>query len=43
LLIRRPLMQVGDEYMVGFDPDAVNRWIGLAEKVESDVESCPKM
>ena len=29
LLIRRPLMQVGDERMVGFDTAAVDAWIGL--------------
>jgi nitrogenase-associated protein len=31
LLIRRPLMQVGDERRVGFDPAAVDTWIGLSE------------
>jgi nitrogenase-associated protein len=30
LLIRRPLMQVGHERMVGFDSTAVDQWIGLA-------------
>jgi len=29
LLIRRPLMQVGAERRVGFDPAAVDLWIGL--------------
>ncbi|WP_345534645.1 ArsC/Spx/MgsR family protein [Viridibacterium curvum] len=29
LLIRRPLMQVRDERRVGFDPAAVDAWIGL--------------
>lgn len=43
LLIRRPLMQVGDELMAGFDQQTVNSWIGLTD-IESnrDVESCPK-
>ncbi|MDP3287550.1 MAG: ArsC/Spx/MgsR family protein [Methyloversatilis sp.] len=30
LLIRRPLLQVGDERRVGFDPAVVDAWIGLA-------------
>ena len=43
LLIRRPLMQVGDVVMAGFDQQAVDNWIGL-QKIEatSDLESCPK-
>jgi nitrogenase-associated protein len=43
LLIRRPLMQVGDSLMAGFDQQAVDRWIGL-QKIEtaSDLESCPR-
>jgi len=31
LLIRRPLMQVGDSLMAGFDQEAVDNWIGLKE------------
>jgi nitrogenase-associated protein len=51
LLIRRPLMQVDNEYMVGFDSDAVHQWIGLpidaeekpeGKKVQPDLESCPR-
>ena len=43
LLIRRPLMQVGDRLMAGFDQQAVDNWIGL-QKIEttSDLESCPR-
>ena len=43
LLIRRPLMQVGDSLMAGFDQQAVDNWIGL-RKIEaiSDLESCPR-
>ena len=43
LLIRRPLMQVGDEVMAGFDQQAVDNWIGL-QKIETtaDLESCPR-
>lgn len=29
LLIRRPLMQVGEQLMVGFDTAAVDAWVGL--------------
>ncbi len=43
LLIRRPLMQVGDCVMVGFDQQVVDDWIGLTEiKTALDLESCPK-
>ncbi len=43
LLIRRPLMKVGRERRVGFDSDAMARWIGLAaQPVGTDLETCPK-
>ncbi len=43
LLIRRPLMQVGDCLMAGFDQQAVDKWIGLTEiEANSDIESCPR-
>jgi nitrogenase-associated protein len=47
ILIRRPLMHVGTEYMVGFDFDAVDKWIGLAcndaDAVKNEnLESCPQ-
>ena len=43
LLIRRPLMQVGDDVMAGFDQQAVDNWIGL-QKIETtaDLESCSR-
>jgi nitrogenase-associated protein len=31
LLIRRPLMEADGELRVGFDADAINAWIGLAD------------
>ncbi|MEW6163852.1 MAG: ArsC/Spx/MgsR family protein [Pseudomonadota bacterium] len=41
LLIRRPLMQVGEERMAGFDVTAVHAWIGLgAEPPTDDMEAC---
>ena len=43
LLIRRPLMQVGDSLMAGFDQQAVDNWIGLTEiETNQDLESCPR-
>ena len=48
LLIRRPLMEVDGQRRVGFDQDAVDRWIGLASKApgrahkREDLETCPR-
>jgi nitrogenase-associated protein len=51
LLIRRPLMEADGQRHVGFDSDAVDRWIGLGGKVGSklsskiqheDLEICPR-
>lgn len=43
LLIRRPLMQVKTETMVGFDYARVNDWIGLNNDVTNlDLEQCQK-
>jgi len=43
LLIRRPLMQVGTEYRIGFDSAAVAAWIGLdTSPPETDLETCPR-
>jgi nitrogenase-associated protein len=41
LLIRRPLMQVGERKEVGFDSEKIDAWIGLNQKVE-DLETCPR-
>ncbi|WP_404378752.1 ArsC/Spx/MgsR family protein [Caenispirillum salinarum] len=43
LLIRRPLMRVGHERRVGFDPAAVRDWIGLTDEDKGDVETCPSL
>lgn len=40
LLIRRPLLQVGEERRVGFDAAAIDAWIGLARVPEEDIEAC---
>ena len=44
LLIRRPLMEVGDERMIGFDQIKVEDWIGLAPQndLSQDVQTCRK-
>lgn len=44
LLIRRPLMQVGDECVAGFDPLRVAAWIGLEPSAAraADLETCPR-
>ena len=51
LLIRRPLMQMGDRCEVGFDTEIVEQWIGLQavkgerEKrdrlIQQDLQTCP--
>jgi len=42
LLIRRPLMEIGEERMVGFDIAAVDAWIGLnnVELPAGNIEAC---
>jgi nitrogenase-associated protein len=44
LLIRRPLMQVGERCEAGFDPARVDAWIGLAPQTDraQDLETCPR-
>jgi nitrogenase-associated protein len=43
LLIRRPLIQVGDEYQSGFDRTKLDAWIGLAPpSLFEDLETCPR-
>jgi len=42
LLIRRPLVEVAGERRQGFDPAAMDAWIGLATVPEDDLESCPR-
>jgi nitrogenase-associated protein len=42
LLIRRPLMEVGEERMVGFDVALVDAWLGLnnIDVPEGNIEAC---
>ena len=42
LLIRRPLMQVGDRRDCGFEAERVDAWIGLATKPEGKLEGCAR-
>ncbi len=41
LLIRRPLMQVGDRYHVGFDLEEIDAWLGLVSDRSQDLQTCP--
>lgn len=47
LLIRRPLLQVGDITRCGFDPAAIDQWIGLSRSGaaldQQAAERCPKL
>ncbi|PSN12009.1 nitrogenase-associated protein [filamentous cyanobacterium CCT1] len=40
-LIRRPLLQVGDQRQVGFDLDIIDRWIGLSATVLGETGISP--
>lgn len=53
ILIRRPLMQVGDRYEVGFDTESIDRWISLTaidaaqqdvqkNLMQQDLQTCPQ-
>ncbi len=53
LLIRRPLIQSGERYTVGFDLDEIETWLGLSATAESqqpavqdlrqqDLQTCPR-
>ncbi|OKH13600.1 nitrogenase-associated protein [Fischerella major NIES-592] len=43
LLIRRPLIEVGDRLMVGFDAEKIDAWIGLKSKDETLQEITEKL
>jgi nitrogenase-associated protein len=46
ILIRRPLLQVGDDRRCGFDPAEIDAWVGLtaggAAYAKRELERCPK-
>jgi nitrogenase-associated protein len=37
LLIRRPLLEVGDQREVGFDTARIHRWVGLGAAAQSEI------
>jgi nitrogenase-associated protein len=43
VLIRRPLMQVGDRCDSGFDSDAVDKWIGLQPRATPVDDRCVRV
>jgi len=42
ILIRRPLMQVGETRRAGFDQDDVHDWIGLEAPGKPVTDNCPR-
>ena len=42
LLIRRPLMEVGDTKIVGFEHNELNAVFNIESAPKDDLESCPK-
>lgn len=43
LLIRRPLMQVGQQRSIGFEIDVIDAWIGLKPFHNTDdLQTCPR-
>ena len=40
ILIRRPLMKVGDRRQAGFDQEAVAAWIGLSQGADRVSDAC---
>jgi nitrogenase-associated protein len=43
LLIRRPLLEVGETRAVGFDRDRIQAWLGLTPiNQKEDLETCPR-
>jgi hypothetical protein len=42
LLIRRPLMEVGDKKIVGFEPRQVEALLNVGVNKNKNLESCPK-
>ncbi len=40
LLIRRPLMELGDRREAGFEPERIAAWIGLADTPQPVTDAC---
>jgi nitrogenase-associated protein len=45
ILIRRPLIEVAGQRVVGFDPNFIDSWIGLSEAApkDDDLETCRRV
>ncbi len=42
ILIRRPLMEIGDNKVVGFEPQQVEELLNVGSTKNRDLEKCPK-
>ena len=42
ILIRRPLIAANGRYEVGFEPAVIESWLGLTNKIQSNLEGCAK-
>jgi nitrogenase-associated protein len=43
ILIRRPLMQVGNQCRAGFDPEKIHAWLSVSTlDTGQDLENCPR-
>lgn len=42
ILIRRPLIAANGRYEVGFEPTVIESWLGLTNKIQSNLEACAK-
>ncbi|MFT8736707.1 MAG: ArsC/Spx/MgsR family protein [Zymomonas mobilis] len=39
-LLRRPLMKSGGVYQIGWNPEAIDQWIGLKKDIDHGSEAC---
>lgn len=42
IIIRRPLIAANGRYEVGFEPTVIESWLGLTNKIQSNLETCAK-
>jgi nitrogenase-associated protein len=43
ILIRRPLIAANGRFEVGFEPTVIESWLGLTNKMNTDLETCAKI
>lgn len=43
ILIRRPLIAANGRFEVGFEPAVIESWLGLTNKMNTDLEACAKI